>query len=58
MTSAEDDKAGPGLSTTAVGEMDKYGITCIPVDYFHVGQYRYTHLKDAIAEAERQLAKG
>lgn len=33
--------------------MEKYGINRTPADYFHYGQYRYTNLKDAIAQAER-----
>lgn len=33
--------------------MKRYGISRIPVDYFHYRQYRYTNLKDAIAQAER-----
>jgi hypothetical protein len=34
--------------------MAKYGITCVPVDYFHYGSFRYTNLEDAVAEAKRQ----
>ena len=34
-------------------EMAKYGINRVPVDYFHYKQFRYTNLKDAIAQAER-----
>jgi len=34
-------------------EMIKYGITLVPVDYFHYEGFRYTNLKDAIAQAER-----
>jgi hypothetical protein len=33
--------------------MAKLGITRVPIDYFHYRQYRYTNLKDAIAQAER-----
>jgi hypothetical protein len=33
--------------------MERYGITRTPADYFHYGQYRYTSLKDAVAQAER-----
>lgn len=35
-------------------EMLKYGITRIPVDYFHYQGFRYTALKDAVAEAKRR----
>jgi hypothetical protein len=34
--------------------MAKYGITRVPVDYFHYGDFRYTNLKDAVAQAKRQ----
>jgi hypothetical protein len=33
--------------------MERYGINRTPADYFHYGQYRYTDLKYAIAQAER-----
>lgn len=33
--------------------MERYGINRTPADYFHYGQYRYTRLTDAIAQAER-----
>ena len=42
-------------STGVVEEMASYGITCVPVDYFHYGQYRYTNLKDAVTQAKRDL---
>jgi thiamine monophosphate synthase len=35
-------------------EMAKYGIVLVPVDYFHYGKFRYTNLKDAIAQAKRE----
>ena len=37
----------------AAEEMAKYGITRVPADFFHYRQYRYTNLKDAIAQAKR-----
>jgi len=33
--------------------MATYGITRVPVDYFHYREFRYTNLKDAIAQAKR-----
>jgi hypothetical protein len=33
--------------------MEKYRISRTPADYYHYGQYRYTNLTDAIAQAER-----
>lgn len=35
--------------------MEKYGITRFPVYYFQLRQYKYANLKDAIAQAERDL---
>jgi hypothetical protein len=32
----------------------KYGITRVPVDYFHYKEFRYTNLADAIAQATRE----
>ncbi len=34
-------------------DMVKYGIKCVPVDYYHFGDFRYTNLADAIAQAKR-----
>jgi hypothetical protein len=33
--------------------MTHFGIVRVPVDYFQYREYRYTNLKDAIAQAER-----
>lgn len=51
--------ADGGGSSPAVGQKDtedmaKYGIARIPVDYFHVGGFRYTNLSDAVAQAQRR----
>ena len=54
MTSADGEEANPALRPEAAEEMAKYGITCVPVDYFHYGSFRYTNLEDAVAEAKRQ----
>jgi hypothetical protein len=42
------------LSPEDLKEMVSYGITRVPVDYFHCGLFRYSNLKDAIAQAKRQ----
>lgn len=39
-------------------EMAKYGITRVPVDYFHYREFRYTNLKDAIVQAKRDEQAG
>jgi hypothetical protein len=47
-------KAGDyGYHSPANDEMVKYGITCVPVEYFHYKDFRYTTLKDALAQAKR-----
>lgn len=33
-------------------EMERYGITRITVDYYHFAGFRYTSLKDAVAQAK------
>ena len=38
-------------------EMAKFAIARVPVDWFHFREFRYTNLKDAIAEAKRQEAR-
>ena len=38
-------------------ELEKLGIKCIPTDAYHVGPYKYSNLKDALAEAVRSSAK-
>ena len=45
--------------TTAFGaevaeEMRKFGISRVSVDYFHYKEFRYTNLRDALAQAKRQ----
>lgn len=47
-------KLGKDISLKDSKEMEKYGITRVPVDFFWCGEYRYTSLKDAIAQAKRQ----
>jgi len=43
----KDDEKGPEA------EMRRYGIKRVPVDYFHINGFRYTDLKDAVAQAKR-----
>ena len=44
------------LSPEAVAQMEKLGITRVPANYFYVAGFRYTQLKDAVAQAEHQRA--
>ena len=54
MASADPKKSNPTPDSEDAKAMETYGITRVPVDYFHFGGFRYTNLKDAIAEAKRQ----
>ena len=54
MTTQRTDEAHQAKASDTEQEMAKYGITCVPVDYFHLGDFRYTNLKDAVAQAKRQ----
>lgn len=38
-------------------EMARYGITRVPVDYYHYGVFRYTNLGDAVAQAKRAVRR-
>jgi hypothetical protein len=50
---AVDEIGTADLGSDAVEALAKHGITCVPVDNFRYGEYRYTNLQDAIAEAKR-----
>lgn len=39
-------------------EMKRYGITQVPAHFYEYGGYRYTNVKDAIAEARRHPESG
>lgn len=54
MTEENPDKAHSSMSADDTKEMQKFGITRTPINYFYVGKYRYTDVKDAIAQARRQ----
>ncbi len=36
-------------------DMEKYGITCVPVLYFHYKDFKYSTLGDAISQARRDI---
>ncbi len=48
-----DDMAKKDDGKSLEAEMRKYGIKRVPVDYFHINGFRYTDLKDAVAQAKR-----
>ena len=58
MASADHNESKSVISPEATEKMAKYGITRVPVDYFHYKEFRYTNLKDAVAQAERQQHSG
>ena len=53
MASSDAHEPNSSLTSEMEAEMKRCGITRIPIDYFHVGEFRYTNLKDAIAQAKR-----
>jgi hypothetical protein len=53
MTTTSPKNRRPAAKPGAKDEMARYGITRVPVDYFHYKQYRYTNLADAVAQAKR-----
>jgi hypothetical protein len=48
--------AGDGAGSISPAELSRRGITRLSVDQFEVGGYRYTSLKDAIAQSDRSGA--
>ena len=45
----------PTLISENSDELTKYGITKVSVNYFHLGEYRYSNLRDAITQAKRTV---
>ena len=58
MTSSDQTTADSSFSPDETAAMAKLGIIRVPVDYFYFGGFRYTNLKDAIAQAKRQESGG
>ena len=56
MQSTDKADADTAIARSERADMARYGIVWVPVDTFHLGDYRYTNLKDAIAHA-KQVAK-
>ena len=44
-------------ATGQLAQMARYGITRVPVDYFHFREFRYTSFADALAQAQRQAER-
>lgn len=49
------DKPAAPPKEALTGDMAKYGIARVPVDYYHYGVFRYMQLKDAVAQAGRDV---
>ena len=45
--------AGDGAGSVSPAELERRGIVRVSVDQFEVGGYRYTSLKDAMAQSDR-----
>jgi hypothetical protein len=58
MPATDRKEINPAINPEAAEAMAKYGITRVPVDYFHYKEFRYTNLADAIAQATRQNGDG
>ncbi len=54
MTQLGKGDASPTVAADVDDQMATYGITRVAVDYFHFGEFRYSSLADAVAEARRQ----
>ena len=54
MASENPETSAPAMTAEETKAMEKYGIIRVPVDHFRLGEFRYTNLRDAIAQAKRQ----
>ena len=48
--------AGDGAGSSSPAELARRGIVRVSIDQFEVGGYRYTSLRDAIAQSDRAFA--
>jgi hypothetical protein len=56
ITSTEEKR--PELSLEVRQEMERYGIVRVPADNFLYGDFRYTNVQDALAQAKREADRG
>jgi hypothetical protein len=57
MTSLEYKQERTTADQIILNEMTQYGITRVPVEYFHYKGFRYSNLLDAIAQAKRETGQ-
>jgi hypothetical protein len=55
MTTVQTTEMRETLSQNDADEMTKYGIKQVSIKYFYLGEYGYQDLKDAVAQAKREL---
>ena len=53
MTMINTEEQLPALSAESRQQMGKYGITRVPTDSFRYREFRYSNLRDALAQATR-----
>jgi hypothetical protein len=53
MAASNHNQTQPTIDSDTAEAMTKFGITRVPVDYFHYKEFRYTNLEDAFAQATR-----
>jgi hypothetical protein len=58
MSSEDRDELASAFGPEVAKEMLEFGITRVSIDHFHYKDFRYTNVKDAIAQAKRQQAVG
>jgi hypothetical protein len=56
MLSQNHDELASAFGAEVAEEMLKFGISRVSIDHFHYKDFRYTNVKDAIAQAKRQQA--
>ena len=57
MTDATQGAVAHAQTQESLEEMARFGISRVPADWCRFRSFRYTNLKDAIAEAKRQRAR-
>ncbi|MGE0409487.1 MAG: hypothetical protein AB7P23_09540 [Amphiplicatus sp.] len=57
MTATQQAEINSVEASDAEKEMTKYGIKMVTLNYFYYGKYRYTDLRDAVAQAKREASE-